>query len=219
MADEGSDGAVGDGSDAFTDWLRSLSSLTASERAAEAFRARRTAFAHQLGELLVAGEGNRPAVDGPVVYGVWLSWGLLYVGQTTNAARRLRDLPIGESHHLSNTFPPELWERVVAISWPTLPGASEAMETLGSSTVGLALEYRLLVQANPLVNRSRRTRTGGWRSVEYGRSQSSGAMAANNVGALFNSLWNVWTVAADAKDEADLPARTVRLVFPRRLLT
>lgn len=58
---------------------------------------------------------------GPVLYGVFASGaGLCYVGQTQEAERRLRDLPVGESHHLANTVPPEVWERVVVIRWPLL---------------------------------------------------------------------------------------------------
>jgi hypothetical protein len=38
-------------------------------------------------------------VTGHLVYGVYVAGaGLLYVGQTGNAKRRLRDLPVGESH-------------------------------------------------------------------------------------------------------------------------
>jgi len=52
-------------------------------------------------------------VAGSVIYGVWLDWGLLDVGQTSEAERRLRDLVVGESHHLGNTFPPKSGDAIV----------------------------------------------------------------------------------------------------------
>ena len=96
-------------------WRQALLELTADEQAAAGWRRRRYAFAHRLGTALVAGEGTRPAVTGSVLYGVWLPWGLIYVGQTGEAQRRLRDLAVGESHHLANTYPPEIWSRVAVI--------------------------------------------------------------------------------------------------------
>jgi hypothetical protein len=60
-------------------------------------------------------------VTGDVLYGVYIAGGgLLYVGQTHDAWRRLRDLPVGESHHLATTVPPETWERVAVVQWPEL---------------------------------------------------------------------------------------------------
>lgn len=103
---------------AFTQWLGSLTALTGSADAARQWRERRYAFAYRLGEELAGQSSTNPAVTGSAVYGIWLRWGLLYVGQTTEASRRLRDLPVGESHHLANTFPPEIWDRVVVIDWP-----------------------------------------------------------------------------------------------------
>lgn len=93
---------------AFTRWLTSLQELTSSPDEARRWRERRYSFAYRLGQMLVAESETRGAGAGPIIYGVWLSWGLLYVGQTTKASRRLRDLPVGESHHLANTFPPEI---------------------------------------------------------------------------------------------------------------
>ncbi len=98
---------------AFEQWLRGLTALTGSAAAARQWRERRYDFAHRLGEKLVGQCAADPPVEGSAIYGIGLKWGLLYVGQTNDAARRLRDLPVGESHHLANTFPPEIWDRVV----------------------------------------------------------------------------------------------------------
>ena len=71
--------------------------------------------------LLVDSGPGIPPVSDHAVYGVYVTGaGLLYVGQTRDARRRLRDLPVGESHHLATTVPPETWERVLVIQWPAL---------------------------------------------------------------------------------------------------
>src|SRR4051812_35553868 len=78
---------------------------------------RRFSFTSAVGRALV--NGLSTGTDGSIVYGVWLH-GLeppIYIGQSTEANRRLWDLPIGESHHLSNTFPPEMWSRIVVVQW------------------------------------------------------------------------------------------------------
>ncbi len=121
-----------------------------------------------------------------MVYGVWLDWGLLYVGQTIEAERRLRDLPIGESHHLANTFPPELWSSVVVIAWTELPEARLVQRDV--KDCGLALEHSLQAWAKPLTNSSRRTPNGSWRHVDWARSSSVGARAAAEIGPLFESV-------------------------------
>src|SRR5215467_16390217 len=91
-------------------WLDALHTLTATEADARRWRHERYAFAHRVGSALVEPDGVQGTINGLVVYGVWLEWGLLYVGQTKEAERRLRDLVVGESHHLANTFPPEIWQ-------------------------------------------------------------------------------------------------------------
>ena len=76
---------------------------------------------------------------------------MLYVGQTGDAKRRLRDLPVGERHHLATTVPAETWERVIVVQWPDLlpwAGGSEklAAEQLGQQVCGLAFEHLLQVR-------------------------------------------------------------------------
>ena len=57
------------------------------------------ADAHRVGTLLTEAHPPAPAAIGSALYGVYLpGTGLCYVGRTQEAGRRLRDLPIGESH-------------------------------------------------------------------------------------------------------------------------
>jgi hypothetical protein len=111
-------------------------------------------------------------ITGPVLYGIWLDWGLIYIGQTREAERRLKDLAVGESHHLANTFPPEIWSRVVVLPWPRLGSAPQETEGLSEEDVGLGLEYGLQSLLSPLANASRRTSAGTWRSVDWTGSRS-----------------------------------------------
>jgi len=203
----------------FDRWLTSLRALTDSAQAATAWRERRYDFAHRLGEALAGETATDAALAGPAVYGIWLSWGLLYVGQTTEASRRLRDLPVGESHHLANTFPPEIWDRVVVISWSALPQAAAALAQLDHATIGLALEHHLQLRVLPLANASRRTKAGGWRPVDRVKSQSRGARALAAIGALAVTVEELWDLAAVYEDgQAPLPVST-RCIRPGELLT
>ncbi len=88
------------------EWLWALHRFTRTPEAARAFQELRFRFAHTLGNELVRRQDGIAPVRGPVLYGIYLNGiGPLYVGHTTEGERRLRDLPIGESHHLANTFP------------------------------------------------------------------------------------------------------------------
>ncbi|WP_158887026.1 hypothetical protein [Amycolatopsis anabasis] len=159
-----------------------------------------------------------PNMTGQVVYGVWLRWGLLYVGQTANAERRLRDLPVGESHHLANTFPPEIWHRVVVVAWPRLPEAAHLPSTIDPNAAGLALEYRLQAWLRPLVNASRRTTEGGWRDVNWQKSRSTGARAAGQIDGLFAAVQRAWQKAATSGPNATERSGIWRVVSPSDLL-
>lgn len=195
-------------------WLSSIRSLTGSYEDARLWRAERYSFAHRLGEMLVGGTADKPALTGPVVYGIWLRWGLLYVGQTTDAARRLRDLPIGESHHLANTFPPETWDRVVVICWPQIPGAAELLDSLDSKTIGLGLEHHLQLATKPLANGARRTTNGGWHTVNRERSTSLGARTGHAVGDLAEQVLRMWNDAAIHEARAETLPDPVRCIRP-----
>jgi hypothetical protein len=127
-----------------------LDSLVSPERVL-AWQDRRYRFAHQVGQLLTSpARSGAVRVAGHVVYGVYVAGaGLLYVGQTGNATRRLRDLPVGESHHLATTVPPETWERVIVVQWPDLLSGVVTRMTvaLAAGAVGRALRWALVVHA------------------------------------------------------------------------
>jgi hypothetical protein len=202
----------------YSQWLAGLRALTDTRDAARLWRERRFEFAYRLGEELAGPRGDQSVVQGSVVYGIWLSWGLLYVGQTTEASRRLRDLPVGESHHLANTFPPETWDRIVIVNWPSLPQAQAVLQDVDRNLVGLALEHRLQLRLKPLVNAYRRTSDGGWRSIDWSTSKSRGARAATNLGELGQQVDELWDVAsAHEAGDAELPP-SVRCIRPGNLL-
>ncbi|GAA0209366.1 hypothetical protein GCM10010492_03850 [Saccharothrix mutabilis subsp. mutabilis] len=203
--------------DAFDAWRRALDELSASAEAAEAWRVRRYRYAHRLGRALTGvRQDGSPLLTGRVLYGVWLRWGLLYVGQTSEAERRLRDLVVGESHHLANTFPPEIWHRVVVVAWPRLPEAVALAGELADEDISLALEYRLQSLLAPLANASRRTPDGGWRPVDWTRSRSRGARAADKVDRLFTAVREVWEEAANAG--SGTVTDTYSVAFPAQVL-
>jgi hypothetical protein len=191
----------------FVGWLAHLHRLTDSSESSRRWRERRYQFAHRLGDALVGTVDGRPPITGAALYGIWLHWGLLYVGQTADAERRLRDLAIGESHHLANTFPPEIWDRVVIIAWPQLAEADALIARLGTKTVGLALEHRLQFRATPLANATRRTSQGGWRVIDRTRSASLGARAAAEVEPLFDAVEVLWSAAEASEEGAALSPR------------
>ena len=128
---------------AFEKWRSALLDLTSSQDRSVAWRRHRYRYAHRLGAALAGVKDPRGPVQGPVVYGVWLQSGLLYVGQTSEARRRLRDLPVGESHHLANSFPPEIWHRVAVISWPLLPEADAVVaDVVADHANGSTISFR-----------------------------------------------------------------------------
>lgn len=200
-------------------WRHALLELTVNEKAASSWRRDRYAFAHRLGATLAGGDATIPRISGFVLYGVWLNWGLVHVGQTGEAQRRLRDLAVGESHHLANTFPPEIWSRVVVIEWPRLQAADAVIERLSEPVVGLALEHRLQASLSPLANASRRTAEGGWRSVDWATSSSRGARASGEIDEFFESVRMVWDLAEawEPGGRSALPDGC-RAVFPADLL-
>lgn len=193
-----------------------------------AWQDRRYLFAHQVGQLLIAApEGGAAAVDGHVVYGVYVGDGvLLYVGQTRDAKRRLRDLPVGESHHLAMTVPPETWERVIVVQWPRLlaqvpDSEARAAERLGHDVCGLAIEHLLQVTYRPVMAARRRSGTGGWSERRIERSQSRGAVSSSQFPGLFAAVCTAWDLLAGIRYPAGgQPVADVhagRAVFPRAL--
>ena len=176
-------------------WRQALQDLTRDHQSAAEWRFSRYTFAYRLGASLTRDPETAGVITGPVIYGIWLDWGLIYIGQTSEADRRLRDLAVGESHHLANTFPPEIWSRVVVLPWPRLPAAGPAIERVALDDVGLGLEYGLQSMLSPLANASRRTAAGGWRPVDWEGSRSRGARAYRQIGELFSAVKGVWDQA------------------------
>jgi hypothetical protein len=204
--------------DMFLRWHEALHQLTSGPGAARMWRRSRYQFAHRLGEALTGATRVIEPIRGPAIYGVWLPWGLLYIGQTLEAERRLRDLPIGESHHLANTFPPEIWHKVVVVAWPRLAEAEPLAAKLPPDVVGLALEHLLQDQLRPLANSERRTPDGGWRNIVPERSRSRGARTAHQVTELFQSVSRIWDEAASRTPGGTTETSTCRVVFPQALL-
>jgi hypothetical protein len=141
--------------DASAAWRRALNELLGDRQRFDSWRKQRYAFAHRVGTLLTEAHPPAPAAIGPALYGVYLpGTGLCYVGQTQEARRRLRDLPIGESHHLAMTAPPELWTRVIVVQWAELLVRSTEREWVipDMKACGQALEYLLHCHFRPTIN-------------------------------------------------------------------
>jgi len=181
--------------DAFDRWRNALLDALATPGNVMAWQDRRYQFAYQVGQLLVdSGGPGIPPVSDHAVYGVYVSGGgLVYVGQTGDARRRLRDLPVGESHHLATTVPPETWERVLVIQWPALITripAQEAQraEQLGQASCGLGIEYLLQITYRPVMTARRRSTAGGWSARHVETSRSRGAAASTQLPELFQAV-------------------------------
>ena len=215
--------------EAFGRWRAAMLDSLVSPEHVLAWQDRRYRFAHQVGQLLTSPARSDAAhVAGHVVYGVCVAGaGLLYVGQTGDAKRRLRDLPVGESHHLATTVPPEIWERVIVVQWPDLlPGVqgSEGLiaEQLGHDTCGLALEHLLQVTYRPVMSARRRSGSGEWATRRIDLSRSRGAVSSGQFPGLFESVRAVWDQLADvtSPDDGDpvVYADAGRAVFPALML-
>ena len=144
-----------------------------------------TPRAYRIGTLLTEAHAPAPAAIGPALYGVYLpGTGLCYVGQTQEARRRLRDLPIGESHHLAMTAPPELWTRVIVVQWAELLVRATEREWIipDMKACGQALEYLLHCHFRPTINCYARTTDGRYRERPPERSKSNAAAGATRSG-------------------------------------
>ncbi len=207
-------------------WLLLVDNLRAATRTPElalSYQETRYRFlaelAGHIAGLTVSGSLNN---WGPVVYGVWLHKHKtpVYIGQSMKGQRRLWDLPIGESHHLGFTFPPETWGRVVVVAWwhimatnlllraqvltdvagalgINLDNLDEARvpETVTEldKVIGTGLEYRLQLSEKPLFNLRRKTRNGSLRDVGLKDLRSKGAGLGPSIDKIYdavNSEWN-----------------------------
>jgi hypothetical protein len=175
--------------------------------------------------LLTTTSAGSAGVVGPVVYGIYTAAGLCYIGQTHQAERRLGDLPVGESHHLGNTLPPELWDRVIVLRWPALlplvpADERSTVEEIGDEICGLTLEHALQVANAPLLNLRRRGRNGEWRARNLAKSRSRGAVHTGRLPHLCEIALATWQDLASAHIPAgefvrDAPAG--RIVLPVRI--
>jgi hypothetical protein len=214
-------------------WLEAIRAMTAAPEDAAKYLDRRLRFTTEVARAL---SHDDPARDS-LVYGVWLEKheSPIYIGQTTEGRRRLWDLPIGESHHLANSFPPEIWDRVAVVYWGQLLDARPLLvadiEAALKSLVGddpthireavsLGLEFLLQQETRPLFNRRKKRRDGGWRTVKWENSQSIGARASQHLASLFADVFGVWQQLATIEPEGgDIAVGFThgRAVFPGRV--
>lgn len=220
-------------SDWQSQWLAAIRALTATPEDAAEYLDRRLRFTTEVARALSHDDRARDSL----VYGVWLERhkSPVYIGQTTEGRRRLWDLPIGESHHLANSFPAEIWGRVAVVYWGQLLAArsdlfAEVTAALKpvvgddpmqvNQSIGLGLEFLLQHNTQPLFNRRKKRRDGTWRTVEWHNSESVGARTSPHLASLFNEVFGVWQqLAAVVPAGADIAITfsTGRVVFPGRI--
>lgn len=214
--------SAGPESSPYEAWLRALRDLTATPERLAAWRDQRNAFAYRLGKALTEPHPPTPAAIGPALYGVYLrTTGLCYVGQTKEAERRLRDLPIGESHHVGMTVAPELWSHVIVIQWrqllPLVPAAEQQLASDDPENCGKALEHLMICERHPVINSYAR-RGGQFRARSPERSRSAGARAAPNFPGLFKAVLTSWTDLESAASTGTGHYTTSgRVIFPAGL--
>jgi hypothetical protein len=204
---------------AYDAWHQALRELTGDEQRFASWREQRYAFAYQIGVLLTEAHPPCSAVSGPALYGVYLAGtGLCYVGQTQDARRRLRDLPVGESHHLAVTAPPEIWTRIVVVQWAELLDAPLPESDL--RTCGQALEYLLHREFHPVINCHSRTTDGRYRERRPEDSRSKAALSAAEFTNLFATVLTTWSEldSIPAGSGATAYREYGRAVFPPALL-
>ena len=208
-------------------WRRALEELLGDKQRFDSWRKQRYAFAHRVGTLLTEAHPPAPAATGPALYGVYLpGTGLCYVGQTQEARRRLRDLPIGESHHLAMTAPPELWTRVIVVQWAELLVRAAEREWVipDMKACGQALEYLLHCHFRPTINCYARTTDGRYRERPPERSKSKASVGATAYLDLFKVVLGVWSDLEAVPEPASGESRIAgyspfgRVVFPVALL-
>lgn len=219
--------------DTWSDWLASLASLTTDPEARQAFRERRFEYAHRIGDAFREWI-HETGGDRSVIYAVCLSDGApVYVGQTPKPSRRLYDLPIGESHHLANTYPPELWRRVVVLDWTRVIRSEDLDARLNAACnsgnvaskpstdkIGMVLEHILQLRFVPEMNASRKTTRGALSSRDLARSRSAGARLAVHLNESMTGAVSAFGDLLTAAEESHVsqvrtPAGIV--LFPRNL--
>jgi hypothetical protein len=215
--------------DAYTAWHRALKEVTGDHQRFDSWRKQRYAFAHRVGTLLTEAHPPTPVAIGPALYGVYLAGvGLCYVGQTQEAKRRLRDLPIGESHHLAVTVPPELWTRVIVVHWAELlaPAVGDRDRAITNmKTCGEALEHLLHCHFHPPINCHTRTTGGSYRERPPEKSKSQAAISSASFSHLFKVVLGAWSDLEAIAEPAPSDGRIAnyssygRVIFPSALLS
>jgi hypothetical protein len=150
----------------------------------------------------------------PVVYGIWLDNHSApfptYVGQTLDAERRLWDLPLGESHHLANTYPPEIWQRVVIVRWRDIfeqesgSNLPVPVDVHDHRSIGLGLEYALQTRFRPPMNLWSKARNGSLLEGRPELSQSIGKRVASQpeFQTFYKSIEKIWmNLASEPEDD------------------
>jgi hypothetical protein len=155
--------------DAFDRWRNALAETLHSTAGVTAWQDRRYSFAHQVGQLLASPPPGGTAVTDHVVYGVNVEGGgLVYVGQTADAKRRLRDLPVGEKpspryNHSARSLGARDRHPVAE---PAQPAARSGKTSRGPAAAAdmrtRPLEYLLQVAYRPVMSARRRSTKGGW---------------------------------------------------------
>jgi hypothetical protein len=203
--------------DDFGAWRRALAQIAGDDTSARRYREVRYRNALAIARALVGARGV-DEVAGSVLYGVWLPLGLVYIGQTSDAKRRLWDLPIGESHHLANTFPAEVWSRVVVLEWPRVIGPQDIPPSdAAQASLGKAFECALQASFQPLFNSIRKTHAGNWTQVD--RESRAAALGAQVSRRLTDRVIAAWTHLADITiGEAVHIGEFGRVVQPQLLL-
>jgi hypothetical protein len=211
-------------------WLAAIRAMTATPEQATGYLDRRLRFTTEVARSL----SHSDAASDALVYGVWLAGhsAPIYIGQTTEGRRRLWDLPIGESHHLANSFPPEIWQRVVVVYWGqilarraefsaeisnALSGIAGNNPTDVTQAIGLGLEFLLQQTLRPVFNGRKKKRDGSWRHVDWDTSASLGARTSEHLAPLFEEVLSVWREFASVDPNGtsvQQPNPNGRVVFP-----
>lgn len=203
---------------AYGAWIRALEAMTSSAVSAELYRRARYRSALTVSRALTEHADGSPLTRS-VIYGIWLHAGLVYIGQTSDSPRRLWDLSVGESHHLANTFPCDIWTRVVVLAWPAVLGVEDGVSP-DLTGIGPALEFSLQQELNPLFNASKRTRAGEWRQHVWTASRSRAARQATTLVRESDLVLQAWRRLADLPIGVRGVAHTQegRAVAPQELL-
>lgn len=166
------------------------------------------------------GPSSRRVASDCVVYGVMIRnlSRSVYIGETSDARRRLFDLAIGESHHLANTFPTFLWTKIIVIRWPSLMIEAElamVAKELGGADgahvlklAGAALEHCLQQAHRPVFNVYKKSTTGLLRARALERSGRKAASLSQLIPRSYERVAKAWQ-QAEACESHTAPATTL----------